>query len=287
MAIVITEQEQAILASVKIPPRPKALMTINDEMQQPEPSIKVIADIISEDASLSASVLFIVNSAVYRREKVIRSIHQAVMTLGIKRIFPLVKAVALKNSLPENDLLNTFWDTSSLVALACSQYVELLNRPDLVDNAYMMGLFHNAGIPVMLQAFDGYGSMLKKGIDEGWEGICELEQNKFNTSHTLLGAVLAQQWKLSTPMVDVIYYFHEGDGIFESDELSDIGLFLFCVLKLARSSVEGLLKNDYDTNEWLLVEEQVMEYLKVDEHNLDNMRESISELLQNEQVNAL
>ncbi len=282
MAIVITEQEKKILANVKIPPRPKALVTINEEMKKPEPSIQVIADTISEDPSISASVLFIVNSAAYRRQNVITSIHQAVMTLGIKRVFPLVKAVALKNSLPENHLLTTFWDTASLVASACSMYVRLLERPELVDNAYMMGLFHNAGVPVMLQAFDGYDLILHKGINEGWEDICEMEQKQFNTSHALLGAVLAKQWKLSTPMVDVIYYFHEVDGIFESGELSNLGLFLLCVLKLARSSVEGVLKNNPDTPEWLLVREQVLEYLEIDELHLDDMRESVSELLQAE-----
>jgi len=282
MAIVITEQEQKILATVKIPPRPKALVAINEEMKQREPCIQTIAESIAEDPSISASVLFIVNSPAYRRQNTVTSIHQAVMTLGIKRIFPLVKAVALKNTLPESKLLTLFWDTASMVASACSMYVRLLNRPELVDNAYMMGLFHSAGVPVMLQAFDGYDLILKKGLNEGWEDICELEQRQYNTSHALLGAVLAQQWKLSTPMVDVIYYFHEVDGIFDSGELSNLSLFLLCVLKLARSSVEGVLKHNIDTTEWVLVREHVLEYLEIDELVLDDMRESVSELLQAE-----
>jgi HD-like signal output (HDOD) protein len=282
MAIVITAKEKQILATVKIPPRPKALMDINNEIKRSEPNIQVIADIIADDPSISASVLFIVNSAAYKRQNTISSIHQAVMTLGIKRVFPLVKAIALKNSLPENPALTLFWDTSSLVASACSMYVSLLNRPELVDNAYMMGLFHTAGVPVMLQAFDDYNSILNQGINDGWDNICALEQDKYNTSHALLGAVLAQQWKLSSPMVDVIYYFHEVEGIFESGELSNLSLFLLCVLKLARSSVDGLLRGNPDTNEWQLVHEHIMEYLDIDELQLEEMRESVESLLKEE-----
>jgi HD-like signal output (HDOD) protein len=275
MPINVTTKEKGILEKVNIPPRPQALLKINQEAKQPEPNIKLIADAIAEDAAISAAVLQVVNSAAFRRVKKIESIHQAVMTLGIKRILPLVKAVALKSALPENNDLVEFWKNSSMVASACSIYSELINKTELADNAYMLGLFHNAGVPIMLQSFDDYHDLLRKGITDGWEDISELERSKYYTSHTTLGALLAQQWQLPKAMIDVIYYFHDTEGIFNSGELSRIGLYLLSILKLARSSVDGILRGDSNTKEWLLLEDHILEFLDIDEIQLEHMRDKV------------
>ena len=279
MAIQITPQESEILAKVTIPPKPQALLDIAKEAKKDEPNISIIADAITGDAAISAAVLQVVNSAAFARRNKVTSIHQAVMTLGIKRVFPLVKAVALKSALPENDDLKEFWQSSSMVASACTMYANLLKQPKLADNAYMLGLFHNAGVPIMLQTFSDYHDILIKGINEGWEGIADLEREKYQTSHTILGALLAQQWQLPEAMVDVLYYFHDAEGIFNSDELSKVSLYLLAILKLARSSVDGVLRGDSDTNEWLLVQDPIMELLGLDENKLDDMRAAIANKL--------
>lgn len=282
MTIKITQQEKDILAKVTIPPKPQSLLEITKESKNEEPDIKNIADAIVADPAISAAVLQVVNSAAFARAGAVKSIHQAVMTLGIKRVFPLVKAVALKSALPENDDLKEFWQTSSMVASACTMYALLLKQPNLADNAYMLGLFHNAGVPIMLQTFDDYHDVLIKGINEGWEDISDLERGKYHTSHTIIGALLAQQWQLPKVMVDVIYYFHDAEGIFDSDELSKVSLYLLAILKLARSSVDGILRGEADTNEWLLVQDPILELLNIDENKLDDMRAIISKKLEEE-----
>lgn len=279
MAISITAKEKEILSSVTIPPRPQALMKISQEAKKQQPEISVIAEAISEDAAISAAVLQVVNSAAFARRNKVTSIQQAVMTLGIKRIFPLVKAVALKSALPENPQLAQFWQSSALVASACTMFTALLNKPDFADNAYMLGLFHNAGVPLMLQTFDDYQELLLKGIEDGWDEISALELEQYQTSHCTLGALLAQQWQLPAPMIEVIYYFHDVDGIFESGELSKTSLFLLAILKLARSSTDGFLFGEPNTNEWLKVQEPILEMLNIDEIRLDEMREAVIEKL--------
>lgn len=275
MTIAVTQAEREILASVSIPPRPQALLKIAQEAKQDEPNVKLIADAISEDAAISAAVLQVVNSAAFARAKKIESIQQAVMTLGIKRIFPLVKAVALKSALPENDELREFWESSSMVASACTIFCELLNKSELSDNAYMLGLFHNAGVPIMLQSFESYQTLLSKGVNEGWQDIVDLERDQYGTSHTTLGALLAQQWRLPKAMVEVIYYCHDIEGIFDSDELSKVSLYLLAILKLARSAADGILHEDANTQEWQMVEQAVNEFLDIDSTQMEELRETV------------
>jgi HD-like signal output (HDOD) protein len=279
MTISVTAQEKAILANVTIPPRPQALLKITQEAKQPEPNVKTISNAIAEDAGISAAVLQVVNSAAFQRAKKIESIHQAVMTLGIKRIFPLVKAVALKSALPANDALREFWQFSSTTAAACTLYAELLNKAEIADNAYMLGLFHTAGVPIMLQYFDDYEQVLTQGLNEGWQNIPDLERAKYQTSHTTLGALLAQQWQLAKPMIEAIYYVHDAEGIFSSGELSKISLLLLAILKLARSSANGVLHGNADTQEWQLVQDSILEFLELDEAQLDDLRAQVEDKL--------
>jgi HD-like signal output (HDOD) protein len=283
MTIVVTQQEKEILAKVSIPPRPQALMKITQEAKQPEPNVRLIAEAISEDAAISAAVLQVVNSVAFARRNKVESIQQAVMTLGIKRIFPLVKAVALKSALPENEDLREFWQSSSMVATACTLFCDALHKPELADNAYMLGLFHNAGVPVMLQTFDNYHQILVKGINEGWQDIPELEHEEYKTSHTTLGALLGQQWQLPKAMIEVIYYCHDVEEIFESDELSRVSLYLLAILKLARSAVDGVIREEMNTAEWLMVEEAIIAFLDIDPVQLDDMREAIVNKLSEEE----
>ncbi|ABE54163.1 signal transduction protein [Shewanella denitrificans OS217] len=282
MAISVTAEEKQILAGVTIPPRPQALLDISKEAKQEYPDVSKIAKAISEDVGISAAVLQVVNSVAFRRNNQISSIHQAVMTLGIKRIFPLVKAVAIKGALPENPMLNEFWQSSSMVASACTLYANLLGKANLSDNAYMLGLFHNAGVPVMLQAFPAYQALLMRGITEGWGEVASLEVQEFKTSHTTLGALLAQQWELPKPMVEVIYYLHDIDGIFTSGELSEVGLYLLAILKLARSSVDGVIRGECNTDEWLKIQDPLLAFLNLDEVQLDEFREEVAEKLRSE-----
>jgi len=279
MAISVTAQEQAILASVTIPPRPQALLKITKEAKQPEPNVKVIANAIAEDAAIAAAVLQVVNSVAFRRANKVTSIHQAVMTLGIKRVFPLVKAVAIKSALPANDDLREFWEFSSMTATACTLYAELLQKSELADNAYMLGLFHTAGVPMMLQYFDNYHDVLVKGLNEGWQNIPDLERQQYQTSHPTLGALLAQQWQLPKPMVEVIYYLHDAEGIFSSGELSHVSLLLLCILKLARSSANGVLHGNSNNAEWQLVQDSILEFLQIDELQLDDLRAQVEDKL--------
>ena len=216
MGITITSQEKALLKKVTIPPRPEALIKIGEETKKPEPNVSNIAAIITADISISAAVLQVVNSSFFRRMKEIQSIQQAVMTLGLKRLIPLVKSVALKAAMGNTAKLADFWDEASKLAGAVSVAADLLKKPNLKDHAYMLGLFHNAGVPIMLLEFDDYPEVLARADKDGWSAVSDEERRRYGTSHTTISAVLAQKWKLPAVMVETIYYQLDVEGLFTS-----------------------------------------------------------------------
>lgn len=278
MPIEITEAEKKILASITIPPRPEVLMTLSSEAKKPEPDVQKIAHAITEDISISAAVLQVVNSAAFRRASEIKSIDQAVMILGFKRIFPLVKAIALKSSMSQSQSLTDFWQQQTDIAHACSITAKALGKPALGDHAYMLGLFNSAGIPVMSQCFADYSEIMAQSGQVSETEILEQELSRYQTTHTTLGALLAQRWTLPKAMITVIYYLHEVEGLYESDELTDTGLDLLTILKFARTSV--LYPNRYDEDpEWLQISDQITDYYNFSEERIEELMATIQEQL--------
>jgi HD-like signal output (HDOD) protein len=277
MSISITAAEKKILQSVTIPPRPQALLTVAGEAKKPEPNIPVISKAINSDIGISSAVLQVVNSAAFRRTREISSIDQAVMILGLKRLIPLVKAVALKGSMAQSEKLESFWKRSSDIATATVEVAKLLEKPELSDHAYMLGLFHDAGIPIMFQHFDEYAAFLLKAEADGWDTYLEEERERFETSHSAIGAILAQQWKLPKVMIEVIYYLHDVDGLYTSGELNKLSLDLLSILKIARNVSHFIEFDDYDSQEWLNVRDALQDYLSLSDVELDDIRQKTIE----------
>lgn len=277
MSINVTAAEKEILSKVTIPPRPEALLAISAEAKKPEPDVSVIAQSISADISISSSVLQVVNSAAFSRGREVASIQQAVMTLGLKRLIPLVKSVALKSAMGKSDQLAQFWQQASLLASACSLAVKALKKDNLIDHAYMLGLFHNAGIPIMLLEFDTYAELIAQADEMGWQKITEIEREKYGTSHTTISTLLGQKWTLPAVMTEVIYYQHDVQGLFSSDEISKTGLDLLSILKIARFAVFQKNTGNSSSIEWQEVNDDILEHLGLEEAEIDDVIEDILE----------
>jgi HD-like signal output (HDOD) protein len=279
MTIEITAAEKAVLQDVTIPPRPEALLKISTEAKKEQPDMSLIAEAISEDVGISSSVLQVVNSAAFRRASEIQSIKQAVMTLGIKRLLPLIKSVALKSAMGESDRLASFWDHASKIATVASFSAELLKKPGLKDHAYMLGLFHNAGVPIMMLKFPDYDEILALAKTDGWHSVADLERQKYQTTHTVVGALLGQKWNLPAVMSEVIYYQFDVEGLYESGELSSTGLDLLSLLKLARYVVYCAETGQTENAEWAQVEDAFLNHYDLTEEDIENYREQLLEQL--------
>lgn len=276
MAISLSPKEKQLLRKVNIPLRPDSLQKITDEIKLAEPSIDNVIEIIKKDISLSAAVLKVANSAAFRRAKAFTSINQAVMVLGLKRIEVIVSSVALRQSLGQTDDLVTYWHqcnmTADLIAILC----EIQKLESLVDPAYMLGLFHVSGIPVLLNTYDNYKRFMKEAEDLGWSEIVGKEKVNFGTTHTTISAVLASRWKLPKALVEVIYHLHDA-AVFESKTLNPVALRLLCFLKLARNIMHQRTGKETDTSEWMNAELHIKRHLKLTQEDMVNLRQQVTE----------
>lgn len=271
MAITVTPEEKQVLQNVLVPPQPKVLLSVVAEARKDDPSIPFIVDEINGDMGIASAVLQVVNSAAYRRALPIESIEQAVLVLGIRRIVTLVRSVALKSSMEHSQRLQGFWARANRIAGAAATFADLLERPKLVDFAYMLGLFHEAGVPIMFQNYPAYSDLLLHAEQLGWLGLFDLEKQKCETNHCAIGALLARKWKLPRPIIEVIYYQHDTEGLFSSGELSDVSLEMLSILKLARQTVAILQGRDPQNSEWTTVLEPMLDFWQLEESDFEDL----------------
>ncbi|MEE8057012.1 MAG: HDOD domain-containing protein [Pseudomonadales bacterium] len=271
MGIEIEPQEQEIIDGLTIPPRPQALITILNESKKGDPDFTIISHAIAEDVSIASALLKVVNSAAFRRANPISSIDQALSLLGLKRILAVVNVVAIRNVAPANLDLEDFWAMASTVANASASICQELDLKHLSDDAYTLGLFHNSGVPILMNYFDIYQEFYQLGEKEGWIQTIEMEKTNFHTTHTTIGALLAQDWCLPYNIVEAIYNLHYADGIFSDKTFDDVVLKLIAILKISREITHIFLYGQ-TTNEWSHIEDQILHYLNLEDTTYEDIK---------------
>jgi HD-like signal output (HDOD) protein len=188
------------------------MLDIMSEARKEEPDFNKISSLVGNDAGLSASVLKLVNSPAFRRSSNIGSISQAVSVLGLRKVMLAVNTLFLRNSVSALNpsakaFLEKFWDKSSCTAEVAAMLAKLL--PGIsVEDAYTIGLFHDSGIPVLMQRFPEHP------FDEAmrgnnWEHIHRNEEAKLGTNHAVVGNLLARNWGLPTHICQTILHHHD------------------------------------------------------------------------------
>jgi len=152
----------SVVSSFQIPVKPQILTDMQLLLDEVEPDIESIANLISNDVGLSSAILKIINSPFYGMNRRISEIKQAVMILGLKTINGLVTALLLKSSFQGNACisLERFWDDSLDVANAMTFIANKVENKIPVDMLYSIGLFQNCGIPLLALKFDDYKEVL-------------------------------------------------------------------------------------------------------------------------------
>lgn len=111
------------------------------EVTKDEPDVEVIENIISRDASLSYSILKMVNSAYFAQRKKTSSIRQALVTLGLSQLRQWVYLLSINDD-ERNATSDEVLKLSFLRATFLSALVEYMHTREIVrSEAYLIGMF--------------------------------------------------------------------------------------------------------------------------------------------------
>ncbi len=280
-ATLTDDQMQSVMRGMAIPVQPQIMVDLQMEQAMPDPDIKEIARLISRDVELSGSVLKAVNSPFFGLRNTITSIQKAVMLLGINSVINMVNSIAIRSELSQLDnmsdeeinYMNLFWDAAQDVALVSTTIVRQIGFIS-PDEAYTLGLFHNSGIPLLAARHKNYHEIIKESYSGSTKRIVDVENERLDTNHSVVGFYLAKSWKLSPAICDAIGQHHNAIELFGqgNSKGSDV-MNLLAVLKLAEHIV-GLYKvlGNTDTDiEWNETRDLIFQYLSISEDDFDEI----------------
>lgn len=238
------------------PPRPSSLVNIQHEMNKETPDVRYVAEQIAADIALSAALLRTVNAPFYGLRNKVCSALDAVNLIGLTRTLHLVTAEAVRNSIPLPAGMEHFWDDTTKIAIMSASIAKHLALD--ANPAYLMGLFHDAAVPLMAVKHSDYLSAYMK-FQCNEQEVHEAEQAKYNMNHAMLGGLLARAWYLPAPLIEAIRLHH-------SHELFVLGLDrdilnLVSVLLIA-DQIASQLKGDMDAH-FSRIEYKVREHLNL------------------------
>jgi HD-like signal output (HDOD) protein len=183
---------------IQLPTLPEVALKVRDAVESESTDAGKIAAMVGNDAALSARLLQVANSPLYRGRVEIDSIQQAVTRLGLKMVRSLVVSLAMKQIFQAtSDALDRqfrkIWDDSLQVAaisrVLANQVAELEN-----EQAMLGGLIHNIGaLPILTK------------IDErwGWEADDALITELVDELAPELGARILRHWNFAESLRNI------------------------------------------------------------------------------------
>lgn len=276
------EQIQHVLQGIRVPPQPQILVDLQMEQAMPSSDNSQIARLIRQDVSLSGMMLKFVNSPFYGLRNKITSIEQALDLLGPTTVVNIVNGLSIKGEMSDEAIvrLTRFWDTATDIAMASATIAKQIGARN-PDEAYALGLFHNAGIPLMLTRFRDYEDVMIEAYGQPETAITDTENRYFNTNHAVVGYYTAKSWNLPRHICETIAEHHGSDRIFRNgDSTQGQKKTLLAILKIAEHLCGNyrILGQQSDDYEWQRIEKAVLEYVGLSSYDLETMAENFRDL---------
>jgi len=202
-------------------------MSLLRELSAGDMSSKQLAQKISQDPTLSASLLKLANSAYYGIPNKVSTVSHAVSLLGFTAVRNLVQGLCLIDfnqpevGLKEDATGREFGAHSMAVSKMAGKLTKKFGFPTIGQGeAETAGLLHDIGFLLMAASrkadFEALVTNYKKSQGKGGEEqpsgtrLMEIEREIFGFTHPELGAWLARRWNLPLMIQEALMY-HHGD----------------------------------------------------------------------------
>ncbi len=180
-----------------LPTLPEAALQVREIAESDDSSISDLVKVISTDTALSARLIRVCNSPLFRGSRAIDNLNTAVSRLGMAYTSNLAMGLAMEQMFQAtSDMidrrLRTTWQTSTEVAGICHVLAQHYTRLK-PDQATLAGLVHLIGVlPILRYVEDNdieiSGLMLDKVVDE---------------LHPRIGGMILKKWDFSPELQSV------------------------------------------------------------------------------------
>ncbi|MES2673360.1 MAG: HDOD domain-containing protein [Pseudomonadota bacterium] len=194
MSQIVERVRQDIITAIKndqlvLPTLPEVALKVREVADDPKADIEKLANVIGNDAALSARIIRVANSPLLRASRAIEDLKTALMRLGISYTCNIATGLAMEQMFQAtSDLVDIrmreVWSRSSEVAgishVLCKHYTKL--RP---DQATLAGLVHKIGVLPILTYAEDHPALLNDSLTL---------DSVINELHAPIGDLILQAW---------------------------------------------------------------------------------------------
>lgn len=196
-----------------LPEFPENITEINRVINDPNSQMSDIATKISNDVSLTAELLKMVNSAAFALSAPCRSIGEAVKLAGLRGIRNLLFSIGSMKTLMVNSdgEKKELWNHAYRVAFYSYNLARNFLRSDktCLEDSYVCGLLHDMGKIIFETAHPDILARIDSLCDERKVSRGLFERMFAGVNHGEIGALIAQKWNFPQVIVNVIRYHHD------------------------------------------------------------------------------
>lgn len=266
--------QRLLSQGVKLPPQPTVVEELERLLRSDEADLRALARVISQDAGITAMLFKAVQSSAYRQHQPFDNLEKILQAIGLKQTLNLVQAIALlgANKVSKHrKAYERFWSRSQTIAqlamLIADERVMVCNV--FPDQAYLAGIFHDCGVPLLMERFPSYCRAMHLEENDTWIDLLE-EDKKYQADHCVVGYFVARHWHLPEFICEAIRFHHDLPQLVPGDSRS-----LAAIIQLAIHAYHQYLH--LDDPDWGRVVEDVQEELGI---HADDLPEYLDVLLE-------
>ena len=204
------ELEALLEKGMRLPAQPQVVVEIQQLLAAEEPDVRKITQILARDPGIVAMLFKLVSTPAYGGRR-IDSLTKAVQLVGVRQIANLVRGIALTMTVPgvKQPIYDKFWRRCTGIAeFAAGIAAERISVCNIFpDQAYLAGIFHDCGVPMLLERFPDYCAALRTGTGQWIDVIAE--DQRFDVDHAVVGHLIARHWRLPDFIAEAVLKHHE------------------------------------------------------------------------------
>ncbi len=194
MSNIVEEVSKEIISLIKndqivLPTLPEVALRVRDVAEDPESDLTKLEKVISSDTALSARIVKVANSPIFRAAQEIKDMKMALGRLGMSYTANIAVGLAMEQMFQAtSSIVDTrmreIWQTSSEIAGVC--HILCRHRTKLrPDQATLGGLVHQIGKLPILSFAEEHPSLLKDSLSL---------DRVIKTIHPIIGRAILRKW---------------------------------------------------------------------------------------------
>jgi HD-like signal output (HDOD) protein len=196
--------EELLASNEALPSIPKVIALLLNELDQEEPDLRKISQLINTDPILATRLLRLANSAQFQFANKISSVSEALALMGLDQVRTLATAAAVAGAftaIPGIDM-NQFWRYSLNTAKLARTLAGMVrqNQPA----AFTAGLIHATGELVMHLGLPKELGVLNQKLPPLALKRASAERKLLGYCFADVGAGFARNWQFPQPIVDAL-----------------------------------------------------------------------------------